>query len=165
MVQRLFYSYEDCRHDMDAIGSMLLRGEGDRTYSIVALPRGGLIPAVFLSHRTGYPMIEYAHILQEDREPITTNRLLLVDDIADSGASLHAALTTISASLGIGDCPEIIIPITIHYKQRSLLTPSIYVHTIADDAWIDYFWELPPSEEIGDVMAVPDYQLRLSKDS
>jgi hypoxanthine phosphoribosyltransferase len=56
---------------------------------ITGLPRGGLIPAVMVSHKMGIPFIEV-----ETLDPITwwkkkNYSILVVDDICDSGKTLQ----------------------------------------------------------------------------
>ena len=66
---------------------------------IVGLTRGGLIPAVRLSHRSGKTMFAFdPHVLHSDGtarqeihlpiDPSVTRRIIIVDDISDSGKTL-----------------------------------------------------------------------------
>ncbi len=79
---------------------------------IIGVGRGGLTPAVYLSHATGVPMLSIDHSSQQpdfSAELLVklaamslTSRLLFVDDINDSGSTithLKAALTEAGASL------------------------------------------------------------------
>jgi hypoxanthine phosphoribosyltransferase len=105
---------------------------------ITGLPRGGLIPAVMVSHKMGIPFIEV-----ETLDPITwwkkkNYSILVVDDICDSGKTLqyfHPYYTTA----------------TLHYKPEvSSITPHIYCESVTKDEWIVYPWEREDSKMIPD---------------
>lgn len=70
-----------------------------RPHAIVGIGRGGLVPAVYLSHATGWPMhaIDYSAADDMLADPAVSrliaaatqgNRLLFVDDINDSGRTI-----------------------------------------------------------------------------
>lgn len=78
---------------------------------IIGIGRGGLTPAVFLSHATGIPMLSIDHssqlpdfsaeLLVKLATMSLTDRLLFVDDINDSGSTIthvKAALAEAGAS-------------------------------------------------------------------
>jgi hypoxanthine phosphoribosyltransferase len=98
---------------------------------ISGLPRGGLIPAVMLSHELNIPFIPLSLI-----ESLPTIDILLVDDIADSGETLEAYRKYNTAVL--------------HYKMQSEHIPTYYGMEIPNDAWIVYPWEQKESETIQD---------------
>ena len=82
---------------------------------IYGIPRGGLIPAVMLSHKMDIP--------------ITNNYFnnLVVDDICDSGKTLKP-FTSPTAVL--------------HYKPHtSIIEPTFYACKFESDDWIVYPWE------------------------
>jgi hypoxanthine phosphoribosyltransferase len=87
---------------------------------IYGIPRGGLVLAVALSHKLDKPLVE---------TPCTDwNRILVVDDISDSGETLMALLPKLSA--------------TIHYNTQSKFRPLAWVHTKRTMDWIVYPWEV-----------------------
>ncbi len=79
---------------------------------IIGIGRGGLAPAVYLSHATGLPMLSVDHsskvedfsdapLIRLAARTRDGERLLFVDDINDSGATigkLRAALATAGAA-------------------------------------------------------------------
>jgi len=75
-----------------------LRESGWAPHFIIGLGRGGLTPAVYLSHATGVPMLSVdhsSHIPDFAAELLVTlarrslsDRLLFVDDINDSGSTI-----------------------------------------------------------------------------
>ena len=106
--------------------------------SITGLPRGGLIPAVMVSHKLNLPFINF-----NDLSPLTwwktrDSSILVVDDICDSGETLqpiHPYYTTA----------------TLHYKPEvSLIVPDIYGKLVAKDDWVVYPWEREDSKMIPD---------------
>ena len=99
MQPRLSYiSYEDFLRDVHGIMAAV-RGDGWMPDFVVGLGRGGLAPAVFISHGMNLPMLSVDHsariadfadelLAKLARLTIGGNRLLFVDDINDSGSTL-----------------------------------------------------------------------------
>jgi hypoxanthine phosphoribosyltransferase len=100
---------------------------------ITGLPRGGLIPAVILSHKLNIPFISIQNI-----ELIPKPYVLIVDDIADSGETLSQYTSWNTAVL--------------HYKLQSEHIPTYYVEIVPDDVWLCYPWERDDSESIQDYL-------------
>ena len=85
---------------------------------IYAVPRGGLVLGVALSHRLGLPLLLWP-----------TKNSLVVDDISDSGKTLENINNKKIA--------------TLHYKIGSLVEPDYYVHELKRNSnWVDYPWEV-----------------------
>ena len=96
--------------------------------SVMGLPRGGLIPAVLLSHEIGLPYVQHPG-----------KNTLVVDDICDSGVTLSKAPGAYYAVL--------------HYKPRtSCFIPNIYGEVHMGDEWIIYPWEKLDSTPIQDYL-------------
>ena len=96
--------------------------------SVMGLPRGGLIPAVMVSHRLGLPLVTLP-------EPHT----LVIDDIADSGVTLTNAPGIYTAVL--------------HYKPyTSVFKPDLYSVEYKGDDFLQYPWETDESEPIADYL-------------
>lgn len=78
--------------------------------AIIGLGRGGLIPAVYLSHATSLPMLSVDHsshlpdfaagLLVKLAARSSTERLLFVDDINDSGGTIADVKGALSAAGG-----------------------------------------------------------------
>lgn len=92
--------------------------------SVMGLPRGGLIPAVLISHQLNLPMVVHP-----------TNTTLVVDDICDTGKTFEKAPGIYHACL--------------HYKPTACFLPNIYGKAVSDD-WIVYPWERKDSATIQD---------------
>ena len=99
---------------------------------IYGLHRGGYIPAVMLSHRLGLPLLK-------ELSPSNQDKVLVVDDIADTGETLE------------NTCVELLneVIFTLHKHERSSIEPDFYVFEKGDD-WIVYPWEDGEKDEIQD---------------
>ena len=94
--------------------------------SIHGLPRGGLIPAVIISHQLDMPYID------------TINKnTLVIDDICDTGKTLNESPGWMHAVL--------------HYKPTANFTPICWGKEIGKE-WIVYPWEREDSETIQDYL-------------
>jgi hypoxanthine phosphoribosyltransferase len=85
--------------------------------SIYGIPRGGLIPAVMLSHKLGLPMVD-----------IIGKNTLVVDDMSDSGVTLSKMPGQFSAVL-------------FHKPHTSCFTPNVYSKLHEGDEWLVFPWE------------------------
>jgi hypoxanthine phosphoribosyltransferase len=100
---------------------------------ITGLPRGGLIPAVILSHKLNIPFKSIEEIKSIPRVDV-----LIVDDIADSGETLSVYGGYQTAVL--------------HYKIQSEHIPTFYAKEVNNTDWIVYPFEREDSETIQDYL-------------
>ncbi len=116
---------------------------------IVGIARGGWIPARLLAdfygnRRTANIKIEFYNntsrtsdnpiITQKISEKVEDKIVLIVDDVADSGKSLTAAVEHIK-EMGAKE----IRTATLYYKKQSIVKPEYYIKETK--AWIVYPWE------------------------
>ena len=94
--------------------------------SVMGLPRGGLIPAVLISHELNLPFVLHPG-----------NNTLVVDDINDTGHTLSKAPGAYWAVL--------------HNKPTSKFKDCIYDKEVGNQ-WIVYPWEREDSEAIPDYL-------------
>ena len=94
--------------------------------SVMGLPRGGLIPAVLISHELNLPFVLHPG-----------KNTLVVDDINDTGHTLSKAPGAYWAVL--------------HNKPTSKFKDAIYAKEVGDQ-WIVYPWEREDSEAIPDYL-------------
>ena len=136
---------------------------------IIGVGRGGLVPAVFLSHATGLPMlsVDYSSRVPDfAAEPLVKlaarsrsgERLLLVDDINDSGrtiTALRAALAGAQAAAGNIRIATLID--NIRSAERVDYAARAIDRDIVKD-WFVFPWEAlaPPAAISDDAAAVPE---------
>ena len=103
--------------------------------AVYCLHRGGLPIAVSYSHKLNLPLLMDYY----DRKIVTDKKILVVDDIADTGNTLKDF--------------QIILNIicTFHYHKQSIVVPDYWIHE-KGDKWIGYPWEVDDSEEIQDYL-------------
>jgi hypoxanthine phosphoribosyltransferase len=116
---------------------------------VVAVCRGGLIPARILvdlleARLLAAIQVEFYIGLGETKEqptlkqalalPVAGKRVLLVDDIADSGKSLQYAIAYLQ-----GQGAAEIKTATIYYKPQSIIAPDFYEKET--DCWVVFPWE------------------------
>ena len=96
--------------------------------SIFGIKRGGLIPAVLISHKLNLPW-------SDTMLPNT----LVVDDICDTGVTLKNTIGCYNAVL--------------HYKPHtSCYIPHLWANVHEGDEWIIYPWERKDAEPLADYL-------------
>lgn len=140
-------SYGLCRLLVERI-----RDSGFRPDIIVAIGRGGWVPGRILadfldlmdltsfkiehyhgSHKQARAMVKY---------PLSANvsgrRVLLVDDVSDSGDTFEVALEHLLTR----SAPAAVRTAVLHHKIQSHFTPDFYVRKIVKWRWLIYPWAL-----------------------
>ena len=103
-----------------------IASSGVQIKSIIGIQRGGLIPAVMISHKLHIPFVSR---INKDT--------LVVDDICDTGETLKNTIGMYTA--------------TLHYKPTAIFTPDFYSKEVGTE-WIVYPWERSDSETIQDYL-------------
>lgn len=103
-----------------------IASSGAQITSITGIKRGGLIPAVMISHKLNIP---YVDRINKDT--------LVVDDICDTGETLKKSIAMYTA--------------TLHYKPTAIFTPDFYSKEVGTE-WIVYPWERKDSDAIQDYL-------------
>lgn len=130
---------------------------GYRPDMIVAIGRGGYVPGRVLSDLLGlmdltsFKIEHYRHAEKQKvarvRYPlasdVTGRRILLVDDVADTGDTFVAALEHLRSR---GEPAEIRSAV-LHYKTVSPYTPDFYAMKVRAWRWIVYPWAV--TEDVG----------------
>jgi hypoxanthine phosphoribosyltransferase len=116
--------------------------------AIIGLARGGLVPAVIMSHLLQVKMFpvsysskkgngeykEYENVLPEF--PITWD-ILIVDDICDSGYTMKEVDKFYRLN------GNVVRTAALYHKEGAVITPDYIWQTIPKDAnWIEFPWEL-----------------------
>jgi len=132
MSKKVFLTWEDVYRLLDYIHD---KTKGEIDY-VTGIPRGGTLLAILYSHRFNIPYME--------RPSNHYPRLLIIDDIADSGDTI------------LKWREEMFNPkfATLHYKTSSKAKPEYFAKEISEDfGWIVYPWEREDSETIQDYLA------------
>ena len=101
--------------------------ESPNIYNIYGIPRGGLIPAVLLSHKLGIP------VTQEIK-----NYSLIVDDISDSGNTLKKVID--KCNNPIYNYKEVYTA-TLFERQDTIFEPNFIGEHIKYNDWLVFPWE------------------------
>ena len=111
-----------------------IRESGWNPDFIIGIGRGGLIPAVYLSHATGVPMLSVDHssalpdfaaeLLVKLAGRSLTDRLLFVDDINDSGSTITHVKAALHEAVPLRQCTDLVKPRRQHAAKGSTLPPS-----------------------------------------
>jgi hypothetical protein len=125
MVNKIYISWEEIEELVDELCERIqerLFYTDDMYTSIHGLSRGGLIPAVMISHKLNIRYTDKPQRMTEDEE------CLIIDDIANSGKTLKEWDGYPTAVL--------------HYKSHtSCCKPTMHAVEQTTDDWIVYPWE------------------------
>ena len=99
---------------------------------VSGVPRGGLIPAVMMSHILGVKYLPYTSAILLPEE--IRNQTLVIDDIADTGHTLLEA-----KELGF-------VTFTLALRSTSEVIPTFSGEYIVDESWLVFPWETVNSE-------------------
>ena len=140
-----YYSYESFKEDAKHLIAQI---EGDKPDVIVGIARGGVALAQMLAYGLN---VRYLQTLQSElydgeakREKIKIienlhlqvgMKVLLVDDIVDSGETLYEILKHLHTKY-----PDVtFLTATIFYKATAKVEADYKVREATE--WIDFFWE------------------------
>ena len=123
---KIYLSWDDIETLVNQLCKQIT--ENTRTItSVTGLERGGVIPAVLVSHKLNLPYVYSIH-------PNT----LVIDDICDTGETLSLILGGVYTAV-------------LHYKPTAKHRPTFYAQEVGDE-WIVYPWERKDSEAIQDYL-------------
>ena len=151
MSNKYWYSWEEMRRDVNSLCREISLDKFDPQV-IVGISRGGLVPGVMMSHWFQLPFKSVQAALRdfpewEDYLPRKTDkRVLIVDDICDSGETLQRIASHIKGpkekqSSKI-DCDVRFA--TLWWNNEIDFEPHYYAQEIAKDStntWIHFPWE------------------------
>jgi len=133
---KAFLSWNDIEDQVDKLAEQINRME-KKPFYLYGVPRGGLIPATWLSHKTG---IKYQQINSIQISKIADlSHILIIDDICDSGETIKKIKE---------DFPKCQTA-TLYYKETAIDKPDIYGEISTYD-WLYFPWENQQSSEIRD---------------
>jgi xanthine phosphoribosyltransferase len=163
--------YIDHERFLAGLETVARRIEADdwRPDFLVGIGRGGLVPAAYLSHRTGIPMLSVDH---SSGEPGFADELLaklaakmrggmnilIVDDINDSGTTIAFLRDAIATHGGIADRLRIAVLVNNLSSRAKADYWSEEIDRRRDKRWFVFPWEAvaPKDELVSAANAVPE---------
>ena len=144
-MDKYFYSYEEFTKDIPLLAKKIKELNPD---AIVAVARGGMTIAHFLGENLNIRDVYTINAIHyEDTQKLDfiklfnfpdlkdKKRIVLVDDISDSGDTLEAIIERLKK-----DYPNLDTKVaTIFYKENSKVKPDICIKKT--DKWIVFFWD------------------------
>ena len=121
MVEKVFISWSWVDQQIEVIAKKI--DNNSEFVAVTGVPRGGLIPAVMLSHKLGLKYIPYEQATRK-KKPV-----LVIDDISDSGFTL-----TDIGRKGFKTA-------TLCVRYNTQYTPDYYGEEITNDKWLVFPWE------------------------
>jgi len=149
--EKTYYKYSDIRKFVKNIAKQVKKSKWEPDL-IVGLTRGGLVPAVMLSHMLDLPMqalnwstrdhVENCNDAATAEDAINGKKILIIDDICDSGHTFRTLKddwdSSVADDIAWHDSVRFA---TLDYKDSSDFPIDFTVNTIADETWIVYSWE------------------------
>jgi hypoxanthine phosphoribosyltransferase len=124
---KIYLSWDDVSQLVDKLCEKIIT-DLPNIDSVFGVSRGGLIPAVMVSHKLNLPWSD-----------VMLPNTLVIDDIADTGVTLKNCIGGYTA--------------TLHYKPHtSCHKPNIYAQIHEGNEWVIYPWERKDSEQIQDYL-------------
>jgi hypoxanthine phosphoribosyltransferase len=150
-----YFSWKDIEHSCLFIKQCLDSVNFKPDY-IVGLTRGGLIPAVMLSHMTGIKVVVLDASFRDSNDIPESNlwlpeeatfndkKILIIDDINDTGTTFNWIIEDWNRSaLGKCDWSNIKFAALVHNKASKASTDFTFliIDKSVQDIWIVYPWE------------------------
>ncbi len=140
-----YYAYENFKNDTN---SLINQVRNFRPEAIIGIARGGLTVAHAMAEGLNIRDVQtirtelYDETAKRDALCIfgackfsNIKRVLVVDDIADSGDTLKAVMHYLESEFSEIEFKSA----TLFYKKTSVYEPHFWVNEAND--WIDFFWE------------------------
>lgn len=145
---RHYYTWQNLIRDSKILAKKLANLKFDY---LVAISRGGLIPAAILGYLLKIKKIQtigFSHYVSDDQRGklinisvphrnVNNSRVLLVDDVVDTGLTMQKAITILRRR------KNRVVSAVIHYKsiKHPIAKPDYFV-TDTGNIWVVYPWEL-----------------------
>lgn len=111
--------------------------ECDFTPVLLPIPRGGLVPATYLSHKLGLKLISYLTIAKMVALPendIRPSSIIIVEDCIDTGSTMR------SYNWLVEEGAKVAAVVTKIWTPENYM-PDFY--SLVVDSWIRFPWEIP----------------------
>lgn len=146
-----------------------IREDGWLPDYLVGVGRGGLVPAAYLSHATGVALLSVDHSSNEPGfalellhkladKTVAGRRLLIVDDINDSGSTIAALRSAIAAAGGVADHVRVAVLIDNVRSTAKADYRALSIDRAQDKRWFVFPWEAmaPRAAVLADAAEVPE---------
>ena len=145
-MEKLYLSWQDVQNSLNEIH--LKTKDLDKNAAIIGLSRGGLVPAVMLSHLKGINTFYSCGIKSYNEQNKSTEIMFqypdkhalkkaevvyVVDDICDTGGTLKFIENYL--------LPIKMISITLIYRTNENYRPSYFGTELSDERWVVFPWE------------------------
>ena len=152
MTDKQKFSWQDIETDCQSIAKKVKTPIN----LIIAITKGGLPIATILANKylnnppiitlqlkeislekkANYQAKKVKLISPLNHYPIKNKKVLIVDDVADTGFTLKEVIKQVKAHR-----PQSLTLATLHYKPRTVIKPDIFAQKIPNSTWIVYPWE------------------------
>lgn len=159
MTKKQFYNYKDMEYDLETSIDSLIQDKW-KPDVVVGVLRGGIIPAVHISHYFNIPLVPLewstrdAVVGKEIPSELngylfSDSNILIVDDICDSGLTLKEIYDELKESyfnekLTNTDLKNV-KSLVLHYNEgQDVFTPDYYINVLnkaKKNVWLVYPWE------------------------
>jgi len=163
-----YIAYPEFVADVQAVATAL-ETDGWKPDHIVGIGRGGLVPAAYLSHRTGISLLSvdyssgvpsFAEELMEKLAVATREgkKILLVDDINDSGSTIEALRNSLIDHGAVEVCVRVAVLIDNVRSAAKVDYRSRTIDRLHDKRWFVFPWEAmaQPHTLVEEAAAVPE---------
>jgi len=142
---KYYYRYHEFMKDLDKLTPQIKEFSPD---TLLAVARGGMTIGHFLAERLDMRDVYTLNAISYENEkkigkprifniPDLKNkkRVLLLDDISDSGETLEEVIKTLKAKYPDTEFKTL----TLFFKEHTKVIPDIVLHKT--DKWIVFFWD------------------------
>jgi xanthine phosphoribosyltransferase len=165
----LFYiPYEQFLADVETVALQLEAGAWKPDF-LVGIGRGGLVPAAYLSHRLDIAMLSVDHssgepgfgeelLVKLAGKIMDGRRILIVDDINDSGTTIACIRAAIAAKGGNEDQLRVAVLINNSRSKAKAEYEASRIDRNADKRWFVFPWEAlgRPEALLVEALSVPE---------
>jgi hypoxanthine phosphoribosyltransferase len=140
----MYISYQHVERSVQLIAEDIKRANIHYDY-VAGVVRGGTIPATMLSHKLGVPMFAFNCSLRDHRNTDLSNnsswllrskRVLVVDDIIDSGETVKA--------IELLAYPNVVDFCCLIFNTESGVKCNYYgmpIERSVNQKWFEFYWE------------------------
>ena len=163
-----YISHDRFVEDVLAVAAQI-EADGWRPDFLVGIGRGGLVPAAYLSHRVGIPMLSvdissgvpgFADelVVKLAAKLRSGKKILIVDDINDSGSTLASLREGLEAAGGSAQSVRVAVLINNSRSRARAEYSSTQIDRTLDKRWFVFPWEAMAQPEVlvEEAEAVPE---------